>query len=178
MRRRPSVRRPLSFLNGRGMFCADLYGIDMPPQGVSPMTQPYPTPGDTPHIPSGEPPVGEPPGLPEEWREPPQPSQPPEGEPPPPHEPNDPEPSRIPTEGDPPPPSQPPMGDPPDTSRQVQVSRLVLLARQFGTSRGSTFLRAQKQPQDVRGRKVRHTFRGLGAARTRAKYAARRTPEI
>ncbi len=62
------------------------------------------------------PPIGDQPPLPEERREPPTPTLPPEGEPPPPHEPEDPPPSEQPPIGDPAP-SSTPIGDPPGEGR-------------------------------------------------------------
>jgi hypothetical protein len=65
-------------------------------------------------------PVGDPPVSPEERRDPP-PLQSPLGEPPPPHEPEDPPLDQQPPIGDPMPAPQTPEGDPPDSSRRVQV---------------------------------------------------------
>ena len=66
-------------------------------------------------------PIGDPPQIPEERREPPEPSQPPVGEPPPPREPEDPPPAQQPPVGDPLPSVRTPEGDPPDSSRQIKV---------------------------------------------------------
>lgn len=66
-------------------------------------------------------PIGDPPVSPEERRDPPMPVQPPLGEPPPPREPDDPPLDQQPPVGDPMPAPQTPKGDPPDSSRQIQV---------------------------------------------------------
>jgi hypothetical protein len=65
-------------------------------------------------------PIGDPPTVPEERRDPPS-GESPLGEPPPPREPEDPPSSETPPIGDPMPQIDTPKGDPPDSSRSIRV---------------------------------------------------------